>query len=226
MRHSQQRLVTKIGLVVTSAAIAMMVGACGSPSDDADTTSTQPTDGPSASASPTESAESSGEFRSASIPASSPQFDEAALPKKPADDAPFKQKIEYKLLSETAEFAQLVDPASKATCPAVDATKDSTIECTVVYKGLSVPWTVKITGGQYVASYRAEAPKKPISREYAENYLRFREKTEEVACDMPEAVLVTPGADTGITCKSRSDGEITEFDYTVSAYGTARFNQK
>ncbi|RCV54609.1 hypothetical protein DEF28_07925 [Marinitenerispora sediminis] len=165
----------------------------------------------------------SGDFRTGPVPSSAPRFDESELPPEPADSASPGEQIEYELLTETITFAQAADPSATAECPETGATAQESITCTVTYQGLEVPWNVDINGGEYVFSFEAAAESKPISRDVAEDALRWYAEAEAVLCDMEEFALVTPGGDTGVTCQAQGSGGVETFAMETGTYGTFSF---
>ncbi|NYE49937.1 hypothetical protein HDA32_005057 [Spinactinospora alkalitolerans] len=164
-----------------------------------------------------------GELRSGPIPATAPEFDDSQLPPEPGDSASPAEQIEWNLLSEVNSFAMVYDPSSTADCPDTTASVDETITCTSTYQGMTSTWTVDITGGEYFFSYEYQADELVMSREIAEESLRYSYDAEAVACDMQEYELVTPGVDTGFTCQAQTEYGLETYTMESSAYGSLYF---
>ncbi|MFC7328457.1 hypothetical protein [Marinactinospora rubrisoli] len=213
----QQRLT---GTVAGVLAVGVLAGCGGAPDSEVPAEAPAPTTAESA---PAEAAAASGDFRTGPVPSSAPRFDENELPPDPGSSASPTEQIEYELLTETITFAQAADPSATAECPETDASTQESITCTVTYQGLEVPWNVDISGSEFVFSFEAEAERKPISRDIAEDALRWYAEAEAVLCDMEEYLLVTPDGDTGVTCQAQGSGGVETFAMETGAYGTFSF---
>ncbi|MFC4565050.1 hypothetical protein ACFO4E_24605 [Nocardiopsis mangrovi] len=208
------------GTVAGLVAVGALAGCGGAPSAEVPGEPPAPT---AAEEAPAEADAGSGDFRTAPVPSSAPGFDESELPPEPAEGATPTEQIEYELLAETTTFAQATDPSATAQCPETDAATQETITCTVTYQGLEVPWSVDINGSAYVFSFEPWAEQQPISRDIAEDALRWYADAEAVLCDMEEHRLVTPDGDTGVTCQAQASGGVETFAMDTGTYGTFSF---
>ncbi|MFC3995578.1 hypothetical protein ACFOVU_06620 [Nocardiopsis sediminis] len=208
------------GTIAGLLAVGALAGCGGAPSAEVPDEAPAPT---TAEEAPAEAAADTGDFRTGPIPSSAPRFDESELPPEPAAGASPTEQIEYELLAETTTFAQAADPAATAECPETDAAAQETITCTVTYQGLEVPWSVDISGSEFVFSFEPRAEQQPISRDIAEDALRWYADTEAVLCDMEEYLLVAPDGDTDVTCQAQGSGGVETFAMETGTYGTFSF---
>lgn len=165
----------------------------------------------------------SGDYRTGPIPASSPEFDESTLPAEPGDTATPTEQIEWEVLKSANQASLLYDPSSTAECTETQASVDETIDCTVTYQGLQIPYTVDVTGGSYIFSYEYRADSVPMVRDVVEDALRYWADAEAVRCDMDEAQLATPDIDSGVVCDAQTEYGVESYNVEVSAYGYVSF---
>lgn len=202
------------------AAVALALTACGAEDPDG------AKDGPTEITSESKSADAdAGDLRNGPVPTADPNDAwEKDLPKEPGREAPVGDKIEFELLEATAKFAHHVDDKAVVECPDVKGDKDEDITCEATFFDQKVEWDVTITGGSMVVNYKYESKQRVLSREYIENALRFKEKTEDVKCELDEEfTVVDPENIDPVTCYSLKDGEQTTWELSVSGYGSASF---
>ncbi|PSK96513.1 hypothetical protein CLV63_111108 [Murinocardiopsis flavida] len=140
-------------------------------------------------------------LRSGAIPEKTQQMPESDLPEEPGRDAPFGEKIEWRVLADTNRFARSFDPESTAECPEVDRTRNSTITCTVTYMDTPAEWDVAIKGGRFVSSYKLKPKGRQVVRDIVEDELRLEVDSETVRCDMDPVHVIDPDGDKQTTCE-------------------------
>jgi hypothetical protein len=158
-----------------------------------------------------------GEFRTGPIPPAPMSFDET-LPDVESDDP--ATQVEGELVNMVQEFAMVTDASTTASCDAFDAGVDGTVSCTAQYKGISVPFSVDVVGGDYMFTYTPTPTEGMVaSRDMVEDETRWMTDNEAVRCDMEEFQLVTVGEVVpGLNCYAQGDPDTYEVEF--SEYGT------
>ncbi|GLU49209.1 hypothetical protein [Nocardiopsis ansamitocini] len=211
-----------VGLAAAGALVTL--SGCGLlfPQDSATDPAADPVIEESPAAEESAADETASDLRNGPIPDERPEFDTGELPPKPEGSDP-RAAIEWELISSASKFAGSYDPDSTSDCAATDGSKDETITCTTVVYGLTSEWSVDITGGDFVFSYKYTADKVPLARDFMEDGLRHTADVENVACDMEEYQLGSVGS-SGIACVAEDEYEGTRtYDAETSAYGSISF---
>lgn len=140
-------------------------------------------------------------------------------------------KLKYDLIKSVITAAGVTSKSISAKCAnePLDMTKDKSVECTVTYEGLTVPFAVEIKGGQYVASYTYRPNKLPLAKEKAEwellySEVRYRNDIAAASCDMKAVELVDVAREGAFNCKlTKVDGTTIQELGTLSIYGDVYF---
>ncbi len=121
------------------------------------------------------------------------------LPPEPAEGAPVVERLEWKILRATAEYARELPLGTTAECPEIGDSQDRVeVTCTVTYRGLEVPWNAEVSNGGSVTTYSAEAAEgRAVARDVVEDCARHRSGAEHVRCDMDEVELIGPDYEDG-----------------------------
>ncbi|MGH8878997.1 MAG: hypothetical protein ACRD0P_16930 [Stackebrandtia sp.] len=213
-------LTTTIGI----AAVALALTACG-----AEDPASESKDGPTDTATESEGGGiAEGDFRNAPVPDADPKDAwEKDLPAEPDSSAPLGDQIEFELTSAAAEYAHQYDDKAEVGCPDVKGDKDTDITCEMTYFDQKIEWDVAISGGSMVARYEYESDERVMSREFLENALRFKDKTEDVMCELDkDYTVVNPEKTEPVVCHSLKDGEQTNWELSVGGRGDVTFSQK
>ncbi|GIG99481.1 hypothetical protein Pma05_60540 [Plantactinospora mayteni] len=168
-------------------------------------------------------------------PAPAPEGETVAMPTEPyatpspaepspKRDAPFESKVHYELRSMVAKQAGISIKSDVSCAAKISGSADQKTTCTVSYQGLEVPFEVEVTGGRYVASYRARPQKALLVRAgvheaFARSVERFADPASLRCAQMPEKALVEIDKETGFTCsyvrKDSSSGRPIERDVVI-----------
>jgi hypothetical protein len=186
------------GLVGLAVVVLVVVGACGSPG-----AKPAPPNSPAAG-SPTVSATAG---KGSPVPDASGKYAvPSPLAPSPAREASAQDKVLYDLYAKVTRQAGVAKATTGRCEPTLTGKVDQTVTCTVVFDGLDVPFTVEVSGGSFVFSYKAKAAKVVLAAEGVRakfaDYATSLAKPGSLSCDanLPAKQLVDPEKPTGYQC--------------------------